>query len=300
MIVETRSAAHIAQLYIKELNYDPTPDFGGISEIAVYECEVTSYRFFYPFTLEGKESLYRAIEQFDWCYEEDKWEHSSVAAKIPENAAVLDVGCGRGAFLAKVLKDRSRDVTGIELNKSAAAFARERGITVVESLIGDHAEECASAYDVVTAFQVLEHVADPLKFVNNCTKALKPGGLLVIAVPNNDAFLRFADLALNQPPHHVGLWCPRSLTALAALLPLDLEAIEEEPLRELAWYQQVIERHYLPKRWQRTLYYRLGAPRIFARFIEENRATISGHTVIARYRKPEAKGDSPNSSQSKL
>jgi hypothetical protein len=64
-----------------------------------------------------------------------------------------------------------------------------------------------------------------------------------------------------------------------------LEAIEEEPLRELDWYQQVIEHRYLPKRWQRSVYYRLGGAKILRRFIEENRDSISGHTVIAKYRK---------------
>ena len=87
---------------------------------------------------------------------------------------------------------------------------RERGITVVEELLSDHSK----TYDVVTAFQVLEHIADPLPFLKNCIDALNPGGLLVIAVPNNDAFIRFADLPLNEPPHHVGLWSPRSLASL--------------------------------------------------------------------------------------
>jgi 2-polyprenyl-3-methyl-5-hydroxy-6-metoxy-1,4-benzoquinol methylase len=282
IFIETRSTAHIAGLYIRDLNYDPTPDFNGLPEIALYECEATGYRFFYPFTLEGKECLYRAIEHFDWCYEEGKWEHEITANAVPETASVLDVGCGRGAFLSKV---RAPDKIGIELNKSAAAFARKRGIAVVESLIGDHAKERPNAYDIITSFQVLEHIADPLPFLHDCLTALKPGGQLIIAVPNNDAFIRFADLPLNQPPHHVGLWSPRSLAALEALLPMRLEAIEEEPLRELDWYQQVIEHRYLPKRWQRSVYYRLGGAKILRRFIEENRDSISGHTVIAKYRK---------------
>jgi hypothetical protein len=40
-------------------------------------------------------------------------------------------------------------------------------------------------------------------------------------------------------------------------LPIELVSIEEEPLRELDWYQQVIEARYLPRKWQRSLYYRL-------------------------------------------
>lgn len=280
-LIETRSTAHIAGLYRNDLNYDP--DFEGLREIALYECAATGYRFFYPFTLEGKESLYRAIENFDWCYEEGKWEHCWVAEQIADSASVLDVGCGRGAFLSKV---KSPDITGIELNKSAAAFARKRGISVVETLLGEHAKDRPAAYDVVTAFQVVEHIADPLPFLRDCITVLKPGGLLIIAVPNNDAFIRFADLPLNQPPHHVGLWAPKSLAALADLLPLRLEALVEEPLREVDWYIGVMEDRYLPAgRLKRSLYHRLGGHEIVKRFVEENRESISGHTVIGKYRK---------------
>jgi SAM-dependent methyltransferase len=156
----------------------------------------------------------------------------------------------------------------------------------VEALIGDHAKDRPAAYDVITAFQVLEHIANPLPFLGDCITALKPGGLLIIAVPNNDAFIRFADLPLNQPPHHVGLWSPKSLAALEQLLPIRLDAITEEPLRELDWYIAVMEDRYLPVgKLQRSLYHRLGGHKIVRRFVEENRETISGHTVIAKYRK---------------
>jgi 2-polyprenyl-3-methyl-5-hydroxy-6-metoxy-1,4-benzoquinol methylase len=275
-LLETRSAAHISALYTRAFSY--TPDFGGIDEIAVYECDVTGYRFFYPYALEGKADLYRELEKYDWCYEENKWEHNIVASRISRNASVLDVGCGRGAFLSKV---SSPNRTGIELNKSAADVARKRGIAIVEELIGDH----SGVYDVVTAFQVLEHIADPLTFLSDCLAAVKPGGLLIIAVPNNDSFIRFADLPLNQPPHHVGMWTPSSIAALEKLLPMAVQMIEEEPIRELGWYQQVMEQRYLPKRWQRSLYYRLHGNRIVERFIAENASSISGHTVLATFRK---------------
>lgn len=281
-MVETRPTAPIIEAYRTEFGYDAAQDFDGLDEIAIYECEATGYRFFFPFSLEGKERLYRAIEHFDWCYEEDKWEHNTVASRIPETAAVLDVGCGSGAFLSKV---KSSNRTGIELNKSAAAFTRTRGITVVEALVGDHAKDCPHAYDVVTAFQVLEHIADPLPFLRDCLACLKPGGALIVAVPNNDGFLKFApDTPLNLPPHHVGHWSPKSLRALGDVLSLRVEAIEEEPLREFGWYQQVMEGRYLPRRWQRSLYYRLGGNKIVERFIAENASSISGHTVIATFR----------------
>ena len=288
-LVETRSTERIAELYLTRYGYDASEDFAALPEIAVYECEVTRYRFFYPYTLEGKERLYRKIEDHEWTYQEGKWEHEAVLQRIPKEAAVLDVGCGRGAFLAKVISSRTKNATGIELNRSAAAFTRNRGIPVVESLIKEHARECPSTYDVVTAFQVLEHIADPLPFLIACISALKVGGLLVLAVPNNAAFLQFDnDDVLNAPPHHVGLWTPASLGALPSILPIELQSLEEEALREVDWYRQVMEQRYLPKRWQRSIYYRLGGQRIFHRYLIENVGSISGHTVIGFYRRLES------------
>lgn len=284
-LIGTVSTSEIARLYEDNFRYSTAQDFAGLDEIAIYECQATGYRFYYPYSLEGKEPLYRAIEDFDWTYQEDKWEHERALTYIADGDAVLDVGCGRGAFLDRA-KGRSDDVTGIELNGSAASFARKRGLTVIPKLVSEHAKDCAAKYDVVTSFQVLEHVADPVPFLRDCIACLKIGGLLILGVPNNDSFLQFArDNILNQPPHHVGLWNAGSLAALPGFLPIELVSMEDEPLRELHWYQQVMERRYLPKRWQRSLYYRLGGHRIFKRFIEENSHTISGHTIMAVYRR---------------
>src|SRR3954454_7858160 len=70
-LITTRAVAPLARRYAEQFGYDTANDFEGLEEIALYECEATGYRFFFPFTLEGKEALYRAIEDTEWCYEED-------------------------------------------------------------------------------------------------------------------------------------------------------------------------------------------------------------------------------------
>lgn len=281
-LIETRSVRPIVEAYRDQHQYDATADFEGLDQIGVYECDATKYRFFYPYSLAGNENLYSALQpDGDGYYEDAKWEHDTVVARIPRGASVLDVGCGAGAFLVKA-KARTQDVTGVELTHTSAERARKAGISVFELPVG----EVDRKYDVVTSFQVLEHIADPLPFLTDCLAALKPGGQLIIAVPNNAGFLRFfPEMALNQPPHHMGLWTHDSLAMLADLLPMDLISIEREPLRHVEWYQQIMERRYLPKRWQRSLYYRLGGAKIFRRYIEENASSIAGHTVIGCFRK---------------
>jgi 2-polyprenyl-3-methyl-5-hydroxy-6-metoxy-1,4-benzoquinol methylase len=285
-LLEKLSTAPIIAAYRRQFGYDPTMDFDGTSEIGVYECRQTGFRFYYPFSVAGKEPLYRTLEQFSWNYKEEKWEHDAALAYVEPGHRVLDVGCGKGSFLQRAKTQRSAVVSGIELNQSGADAARKRGVEVGDELLQAHVKARPGFYDVVTAFQVLEHVVDPRQFVDGCLQALKPGGTLVLGVPNNDCFLRLDDQAvLNGPPHHMGLWTRRSLAALATLFPIEVRAFEIEPLQELDWYQAVMERRYLPRRWQRSVFYRIGGARIFRRLLEENAATIAGHTILAVFQK---------------
>ena len=274
-------SARIARLYLERFGYDASHCFNDVPNVGIYLCE-TGYRFYYPFSLVGDESLYRTLEKFEWNYKEDKWEHEAALQYMRPNDLVLDVGCGEGNFLAKAMK-MGAQVSGIELNRSAASVAQGKGIHVHDELIGLHSQ--VDHYDVVTSFQVLEHVPDPANFLIGCLRALRPGGTLIIGVPNNDSFLRLdSDAVLNQPPHHMGLWNRRSLSALCDYFAMDARAFEIEPLAETGWYQSVIEKTYLTP-WQRRLFYRLGFAKAFTRYVEENANTIAGHSIMAIYEK---------------
>lgn len=98
-------------------------------------------------------------------------------AKQPRS---IDVGCGpgrlveafaRSGFLAK----------GIEPSAMAAATAQSRNRDITNATVGDMP---STAFDVVTAMHVLEHVPTARTFVGECARILAPGGILVIEVPN--------------------------------------------------------------------------------------------------------------------
>ncbi len=136
---------------------------------------------------------------------------------------------------------------------------------------------------------MLEHVADPLVFLQGWVRVLRPGGTLVIGVPNIDGFLKLdPDCLLNQPPHHMGLWNRASLTAVAPLIGLEIKAFEIEPLAELGWYQAVIENAYL-KWWRKRLFYKLGFADFLRQYIRENANSIAGHSILVVYKKPLAR-----------
>jgi 2-polyprenyl-3-methyl-5-hydroxy-6-metoxy-1,4-benzoquinol methylase len=96
---------------------------------------------------------------------------------------VLDIGCGRGLLLHK-LRQRGWTPMGTELNEEAATYARERlGLPVTTQMVE---EACFpdGEFDLVILWHVLEHVQSPRAMLREVSRILKPGGTLLVAVPN--------------------------------------------------------------------------------------------------------------------
>lgn len=100
----------------------------------------------------------------------------------PQRGSFLDVGCGTGEVLA-VAHRRGWTVGGAEPVEASAATARSRGIDVRTAMLEDAGFE-EGAWDVVSAFHVLEHMTDGVAFLQLLTRWARPGGLVVIEVPN--------------------------------------------------------------------------------------------------------------------
>jgi SAM-dependent methyltransferase len=110
------------------------------------------------------------------------------AARI--DAPVLDVGCGGGLFL-RMLKDRGVSVLGLDVAVAAAGVAwRRQGVPAVCASLA-HAPFPPATFSVVTMFHVLEHLYDPAAYVDEAKRLLKPGGRLVVQVPNIDCWQYF-------------------------------------------------------------------------------------------------------------
>ena len=103
--------------------------------------------------------------------------------RYTEIGHMLDVGCGSGAFLDG-MRERGWSVAGIEPSARAATYARhELGLRIQNTPLED-AELVPAAFDLVTMWNVLEHLSNPQESLRRLGAALRPGGLLAFAVPN--------------------------------------------------------------------------------------------------------------------
>jgi SAM-dependent methyltransferase len=130
---------------------------------------------------------------------------------------LVDVGCGRGDLAAALVK-RGWDAVGVEPSASACAAARSRGIDARQGTLADVPLEPES-YDVAILHHSLEHTPDPSGDLRKLSTALRPGGLVLITVPNFESWqrLRFADAwyHLDLPRHRTHFTAAGLRAALA-------------------------------------------------------------------------------------
>ena len=102
----------------------------------------------------------------------------------PQNGGrILDVGCGDGFFLRSV-KNIGWEVHGIEMSEEAVHRAKSMGVEQVTRGTFDDNSYLDHYFDVIRFWSVLEHIHDPVATLAKVNRLLKPGGLLVIQVPN--------------------------------------------------------------------------------------------------------------------
>lgn len=120
------------------------------------------------------------------------WQGSAPLAKPLMGKRALDVGCGAG-LLCEPLARLGADVTGVDAAPQNIAAAQEHASgsgLAIDYRCGDIASLDLGQFDLVTAMEVIEHVADKGAFVGALAAALAPGGLMILSCPNRTAASR--------------------------------------------------------------------------------------------------------------
>jgi len=131
---------------------------------------------------------------------------------VPIKGAWLDIGCSTGMLLSEG-RGLGWDVHGIEFEPGSISQARKNGITIYDSPI--EKLSLNNSFELITMFEVLEHVGSPLDTLTACYHANKANGYIVITVPNIDG-VEFNVLGVGHsnvcPPGHLNYFSPETLS----------------------------------------------------------------------------------------
>ena len=181
---------------------------GEATDYMLWRCGRCGFEFFDPSTA-GNAFFYESLESPDY-YTPNRPEFGRTVkfALRHKLKNVLDVGCGVGSFL-DMAREAGCETYGLEFNQSAVLKARSKGHRISGELLDKLPPDvCPEGFDLITLFQVLEHVSNPIGIIKNATERLAPGGYLSLAVPSKNGVYRFLHGDPAQwPPHHISWWC---------------------------------------------------------------------------------------------
>jgi len=108
----------------------------------------------------------------------------------PDKGRLLDLGCGLGIFL-KLAREQGWDTVGVDISSYAAEYGRrEFGLDIRQAARLQDAGLPAHSFDVITLWDSLEHFAAPLSQLREVSRLLRPGGVVMLDTPNEDALMR--------------------------------------------------------------------------------------------------------------
>ena len=138
---------------------------------------------------------------------------------LPHHTRIVDVGCGEGIALEKLVKMHpGRQVIGVDLEAENIEICKKFGLTAVYSDVNSLALP-SSSFDFCIMIDILEHLKTPLDAVREIYRILRPGGRLVIVIPNDrNFFLSRMALGMVKEAYyeagHEKQWKPREVVRL--------------------------------------------------------------------------------------
>jgi len=138
-----------------------------------------------------------------------------VLETVRKTNRILDVGCGIGYFL-DVAKTRGWEVYGTEFTESAIKICEDKGIIMHAGALNPK-NYAAESFDVITSFEVIEHINTPNEEIARIYSLLRKGGYFYVTTPNFNSLLRYylgPKYNVIGWPEHLSYYTPKTLTAL--------------------------------------------------------------------------------------
>lgn len=161
-------------------------------------------------------------------YQQARLDH--ILPLLNSDTRLLEVGASAGQFLTHVI-DKVSEVRAVELDKDCCAFLRKHFDIDVEAEFLENSRFASETFDVVCAFQVIEHVEKPVDFLKTIRRSTKKGGVIFIEVPNlRDPLLSVWDISEYQKffyhSAHLHYFTEKSLGSAALAAGFRPEQIE--------------------------------------------------------------------------
>lgn len=149
----------------------------------LFKCNACHLQFRNPAPPKAKlDELYRTASITHWQYEPDRrldWQEARTWITTHfSSGKILDIGCFDGAFHKYM--GQNWEAFGVEINESAREKASAQGVTLLGADLAE-IEYLKDLYDVVVAFDVIEHVINPQKLLNQMAALTRPGGAVIVA-----------------------------------------------------------------------------------------------------------------------
>lgn len=205
----------------------PRPDYTGLS--AFYgESPSTRFwinEFFMPMVELRREKIFKPRAEF-------------ISSSFPnlEQCRIGDIGAGFGLFIEELRKIwPGADIRAIEPSVGMVDIIRKKGFPVFQAMVED-VPLSEGGYDLLTSFELFEHLHDPAVFLEKVGGLLKPGGLLYLTTLNGLGFdiqLFWEKSKSVSPPHHLNFFNPGSMGLLMERCGFEL--LEAATPGELDW-----------------------------------------------------------------
>ncbi|MFN3212712.1 MAG: class I SAM-dependent methyltransferase [Henriciella sp.] len=247
-LLERIPVPDLVRAWRQDFGIDVAALFEGADQIELKRDPGSGVLHFDPPIL-GDAAFYQQLRAFKWYHPAQKREHVHAASVVAAGAFVLDVGAGIGDFARHLERV---GYIGLESDPEAILAGRRAGRDLrCQTMSTWRGSADYRPANIITAFQVLEHVPAPQDFIAEMIQCLAPDGTLMIGVPDAESYVAdLPDFMLNAPPHHITWWTEAALKHLLETAGLKVDAVtrfQVEPWEYQLWWMAKLS-NWLPGR----------------------------------------------------